>query len=50
MFLTISVHILIKIFNKLTYYIDFVPDDATPNTLTVDIIKKASKNHKFYIK
>ena len=29
-----------------THYVGFVADDATPNALTIVIIKKATKNHK----
>ena len=30
---------------ELTHYINFVADDAIPNTLHIDIIKKATMNH-----
>ena len=33
----------------LSHYVNFVADDATPNALTIDIIKKATKNY-FHIR
>ena len=35
--------VLLKL-KELTNYVNFVSDDATPNTLTIGIIKKATKN------
>ena len=34
------------IFKNLTDYGNFVPEGATPNALTIDIIKKFTKNDK----
>ena len=31
--------------NSQTHYVNFVAVDATPNALTTDYIKKATKNH-----
>ena len=36
---------LLKV-KELTHYVNFVADDATPNALTIDIMKKATKNDK----
>ena len=32
--------------NELVNYVNFTADDATPNTMTIDIIKKTTKNDK----
>ena len=32
--------------NELVHYVNFTADDATPNTMTIDIIKKTTKNDK----
>ena len=36
---------LLKV-NELVHYVNFTADDATPNTMTIDIIKKTTKNDK----
>ena len=36
---------LLKV-KELTPYVNFLSDDATPNALTMAIIKKTTKNHK----
>ena len=48
MYVTIPVDILQKIpkVKELTHYTNFNTDDATPNALTLDIIKKTTKNNK----
>ena len=36
---------LLKV-KEVTHYVNFVCDDATPNALTIDVIKKTTKNYK----